>query len=105
MAQRGDAAGAGERSTLHRRHGTLAAFCACVMSASIPCTAPSQLMIPAEAAHDTMEALGEVGLLQFKDMNPEKSAFQRTYANQVGTLSRRSTTAARIVTRSTSAGR
>lgn len=30
-----------------------------------------------------MAALGDVGLLQFKDLNPEKSAFQRTYANQV----------------------
>jgi hypothetical protein len=42
-----------------------------------------QLMIPAESAHDTIGALGEVGLLQFKDLNADKSAFQRTYANQV----------------------
>ncbi|GIL60308.1 hypothetical protein Vafri_14937 [Volvox africanus] len=42
-----------------------------------------QLMIPADAAHDTVEALGEIGLLQFKDLNVDKSAFQRTYANQV----------------------
>jgi len=42
-----------------------------------------QLIIPAEAAHDTVAALGDVGLLQFKDLNQEKSAFQRTYANQV----------------------
>lgn len=42
-----------------------------------------QLMIPADTAHDTVEALGEIGLLQFKDLNVEKSAFQRTYANQV----------------------
>jgi len=42
-----------------------------------------QLIIPAEAARDTVMALGDVGLLQFKDLNPEKSAFQRTYANQV----------------------
>lgn len=40
-------------------------------------------MVPAEAAHDTIEALGDVGLLQFKDLNTHKSAFQRTYANQV----------------------
>jgi hypothetical protein len=40
-------------------------------------------MIPAESAHDTIAALGEVGLLQFKDLNADKSAFQRTYANQV----------------------
>lgn len=42
-----------------------------------------QLMIPAEAAHDTVAALGEVGMLQFKDLNAERTAFQRTYANQV----------------------
>lgn len=42
-----------------------------------------QLMIPAEAAHDTMAALGELGMLQFKDLNAEKSAFQRTYASQI----------------------
>lgn len=40
-------------------------------------------MVPAEAAHDTIGALGDVGLLQFKDLNADKSAFQRTYANQV----------------------
>lgn len=39
-------------------------------------------MMPAESAHDTVEALGEVGLLQFKDLNKDKSAFQRTFANQ-----------------------
>lgn len=44
---------------------------------------PKQLMVPAEAAHDTIGALGDVGLLQFKDLNADKSAFQRTYANQV----------------------
>ena len=44
---------------------------------------PVQLMIPAEAAHDTVSALGEVGMLQFKDLNAERNAFQRTYANQV----------------------
>jgi len=42
-----------------------------------------QLLIPSESAHDTIEALGELGLLQFKDLNVEKSAFQRTFANQV----------------------
>ena len=40
-------------------------------------------MVPSEAAHDTVAALGEIGLLQFKDLNSDKSAFQRTYANQV----------------------
>lgn len=43
-----------------------------------------QLIVPAEAAHDTVSDLGEVGLMQFRDLNPDKSTFQRTYANQVG---------------------
>ncbi len=43
----------------------------------------AQLLIPAELAHDTVDAFGEVGQLQFKDLNTSKSAFQRTYANQV----------------------
>ena len=42
-----------------------------------------QLIIPAEAARDTVQTLGEVGLLSFRDLNKEKSAFQRTYVNQV----------------------
>ena len=42
-----------------------------------------QLMVPAESAHDTIAGLGEVGLLQFKDLSADKSAFQRTYASQV----------------------
>ncbi|KAL3141717.1 hypothetical protein ABBQ32_004400 [Trebouxia sp. C0010 RCD-2024] len=42
-----------------------------------------QLMMPAESAHDTVAALGHVGLLQFKDLNTDKSAFQRSYASQV----------------------
>ena len=42
-----------------------------------------QLMMPSEAAHDTIAALGTVGLLQFKDLNTDKSPFQKTFANQV----------------------
>ena len=42
-----------------------------------------QLVIPAEAAHDTVARLGHAGCVQFKDLNAQKSAFQRTYANQV----------------------
>lgn len=42
-----------------------------------------QLMVPAETAHDTITALGDIGLLQFKDLNTDKSAFQRCYASQV----------------------
>ncbi|KAI8101512.1 hypothetical protein M9435_001618 [Picochlorum sp. BPE23] len=42
-----------------------------------------QLMIPAEAAHDTVEALGRLGKLQFKDLNENESAFKKTYASQI----------------------
>lgn len=42
-----------------------------------------QLIIPVESAHRTMTYLGELGLLQFKDLNTDKSPFQRTYAKQV----------------------
>lgn len=40
-------------------------------------------MIPAGSAHLTIAALGEVGLLQFKDLNTDKTAFQRSYAAQI----------------------
>eukprot|EP00246_Nothoceros_aenigmaticus_P002154 TRINITY_DN12951_c0_g1_i1.p1 TRINITY_DN12951_c0_g1~~TRINITY_DN12951_c0_g1_i1.p1 ORF type:complete len:811 (+),score=146.20 TRINITY_DN12951_c0_g1_i1:67-2499(+) len=42
-----------------------------------------QLIIPAESAHETVTYLGELGLIQFKDLNSDKSPFQRTFANQV----------------------
>ncbi|QHN99216.1 V-type proton ATPase subunit [Arachis hypogaea] len=42
-----------------------------------------QLIIPIESAHRTVSYLGDLGLLQFKDLNAEKSPFQRTYATQV----------------------
>ena len=42
-----------------------------------------QLIIPTDAAHETIAELGELGLLQFKDLNPEREAFARTYASQV----------------------
>jgi len=42
-----------------------------------------QIIVPAEAAHATVTALAEVGLVQFRDLNPDRSAFHRTYANQV----------------------
>lgn len=51
----------------------------------MPITVPIlQLMLPAEYAHDIVMELGDLGMLQFKDLNADKSAFQRTYANQVG---------------------
>uniref|UniRef100_A0A2P2LS08 V-type proton ATPase subunit a n=1 Tax=Rhizophora mucronata TaxID=61149 RepID=A0A2P2LS08_RHIMU len=42
-----------------------------------------QLIIPVESAHRAVSYLGDVGLLQFKDLNVEKSPFQRAYAAQI----------------------
>ncbi|KAI8468088.1 MAG: V-type ATPase, V0 complex, 116kDa subunit family [Monoraphidium minutum] len=42
-----------------------------------------QLMIPAESAHGTVGALGDAGLLQFRDLNSGRGAFQRAFAGQV----------------------
>ncbi|KAI4300056.1 hypothetical protein L6164_033474 [Bauhinia variegata] len=42
-----------------------------------------QLIIPMESAHLTVSYLGDLGLVQFKDLNAEKSPFQRTYATQI----------------------
>lgn len=42
-----------------------------------------QLIIPIESAHRTVSYLGDLGLLQFKDLNADKSPFQRTYATQI----------------------
>lgn len=42
-----------------------------------------QLIIPTDAAHETIAELGDLGLLQFKDLNPDREAFARTYASQV----------------------
>ncbi|KAJ1488313.1 V-type ATPase, V0 complex, 116kDa subunit family [Baffinella frigidus] len=42
-----------------------------------------QLFIQSEAAHGTLHELGEVGAVQFKDLNVEKSAFQRLFVSDV----------------------
>ncbi|KAJ8767246.1 hypothetical protein K2173_013643 [Erythroxylum novogranatense] len=42
-----------------------------------------QLTIPIESAHLTVSYLGDLGLLQFKDLNAGNSLFQRTYAAQI----------------------
>ncbi|KAM0942870.1 hypothetical protein DsansV1_C14g0131951 [Dioscorea sansibarensis] len=42
-----------------------------------------QVIVPIESAHLTISYLGDLGLLQFKDLNADKSPFQRTYANQI----------------------
>ncbi|KAG5247818.1 V-type proton ATPase [Salix suchowensis] len=51
-----------------------------------------QLIIPIESAHHTVSYIGDLGLLQFKDLNADKSPFQRTYAAQIkkfGEMSRK----------------
>lgn len=42
-----------------------------------------QLIIPIESAHRSISYLGDLGFFQFKDLNSEKSPFQRTYATQI----------------------
>lgn len=51
-----------------------------------------QLIIPVESTHRAVSYLGQLGLLQFRDLNADKSPFQRTFANQVkrcGEMSRK----------------
>ncbi|OWM68865.1 hypothetical protein CDL15_Pgr025052 [Punica granatum] len=51
-----------------------------------------QLIMPVESAHRAISYLGELGLLQFRDLNADKSPFQRTFVNQVkrcGEMSRK----------------
>ncbi|KAH9661044.1 V-type proton ATPase subunit a1 [Citrus sinensis] len=51
-----------------------------------------QLIIPVESAQRAVSYLGELGLLQFRDLNSDKSPFQRTFVNQVkrcGEMSRK----------------
>jgi len=42
-----------------------------------------QLFVQSDAAHDTLYELGEVGAIQFKDLNQDKSAFQRIFVSDV----------------------
>ncbi|XWS14512.1 hypothetical protein CRYUN_Cryun35bG0016100 [Craigia yunnanensis] len=42
-----------------------------------------QIITPIDSAHRTISYLGDLGLFQFKDLNSEKSPFQRTYAIQI----------------------
>ncbi|XP_044506444.1 V-type proton ATPase subunit a1-like isoform X1 [Mangifera indica] len=51
-----------------------------------------QLIIPVESAHRAVSYIGELGLLQFRDLNADKSPFQRIFVNQVkrcGEMSRK----------------
>jgi len=42
-----------------------------------------QLYVQIEAARDTVDELGNLGLIQFRDMNAEDNAFQRNFVNEV----------------------
>eukprot|EP00727_Mastigamoeba_balamuthi_P002183 m51a1_g11962 putative vacuolar proton atpase 100-kda subunit (822) ;mRNA; f:798456-801754 len=42
-----------------------------------------QLYIRRDAAHDTVDELGELGVIQFRDLNPAVNAFQRNFVNEV----------------------
>ncbi|PNT67220.1 hypothetical protein BRADI_3g22870v3 [Brachypodium distachyon] len=42
-----------------------------------------QVIIPAESARLVVSNLGDLGLVQFKDLNGDKSPFQRAYAAQI----------------------
>lgn len=42
-----------------------------------------QLFVQIEAAHDTVDELGNLGIIEFKDLNPEVNAFQRNFVNEV----------------------
>ncbi|KAG0229756.1 H(+)-transporting V0 sector ATPase subunit a [Actinomortierella wolfii] len=42
-----------------------------------------QLYIPAEVAQPTVAELGELGLVQFRDLNPDVNAFQRAFVHEI----------------------
>ncbi|XP_068206163.1 V-type proton ATPase 116 kDa subunit a 1-like [Palaemon carinicauda] len=42
-----------------------------------------QLFLSSEAAYNCVSELGEVGLVQFRDLNPDVNAFQRKFVHEV----------------------
>ncbi|KAJ7784545.1 V-type ATPase, V0 complex, 116kDa subunit family [Mycena metata] len=42
-----------------------------------------QLFVPTEVAHDTVAELGELGNVQFKDLNPSINPFQRSFVGEI----------------------
>lgn len=42
-----------------------------------------QLFVQIDAARDTVDELGQLGLIQFRDLNPDVNAFQRTFVADV----------------------
>lgn len=45
-----------------------------------------QLYIPTEGVHSVVAEIGELGVVQFKDLNPEMTAFQRTFTCDIRKL-------------------
>ncbi|KAJ3067556.1 H(+)-transporting V0 sector ATPase subunit a [Podochytrium sp. JEL0797] len=45
-----------------------------------------QLYIPMEIAQPTVAEIGDLGLIQFRDLNPDVNAFQRTFVNDIRRL-------------------
>ncbi|RUS16492.1 V-type ATPase 116kDa subunit family-domain-containing protein, partial [Jimgerdemannia flammicorona] len=45
-----------------------------------------QLYIPSEVAQPTVAELGELGLVQFRDLNPDVNAFQRAFVTEIRRL-------------------
>lgn len=43
----------------------------------------SQLFLQSESSYNTVAELGELGLVQFRDLNPDVNAFQRKFINEV----------------------
>lgn len=43
----------------------------------------AQLFCPIDIAHATVDSLGQLERIQFKDLNPEVNPFQRTYVSQI----------------------
>ncbi|KXS15185.1 V0/A0 complex, 116-kDa subunit of ATPase [Gonapodya prolifera JEL478] len=46
----------------------------------------TRIYVPSEIAQTTYAELGEVGLIQFRDLNPEVNAFQRAFVSEIRRL-------------------
>ncbi|TIA83545.1 hypothetical protein E3P77_00565 [Wallemia ichthyophaga] len=42
-----------------------------------------QFYVPTEIAHDSVLHLGDLGLVQFRDLNPDLNPFQRSFTNEI----------------------